>query len=173
MDEKIGLTEMADKPLATFVSRRFLWRDSWNLYTNRLECDASVFGITNRKKLIYLSTLKPLNSHFDRVNQYLFPNLLGLIGVACLVLLFWRLSSRAVYPDFSLWIVDFFVLYALIVAAFACCPDRYIGFTGSPPIYLKYGWWQRKNAIQFGHHVVQQIAKQPGGCILPNSLPSE
>ncbi len=160
MNNAIEIHVTVREPLATFVSRRFLCCDTWTLYEDKLEYRSSSCGILNHNKQIPLSTLRPLSREYRNINRYFFPNLVGLIVVAGVGLLYWKLSPYKHYLNFSMWGIGYFLLYAVVVSVFACCPDKYVGFSGNPPTYLKYAWWQKGKATQFVQHVIKQIRER-------------
>jgi len=149
----------ASRPVAStpaFCSRRWLRSDRWHLVDSHLECQSSFLGIVLRRRRFSLSALRySLHVHIQP-NGWLLPACLSLAMFAvswgwCIL----RLPLPAAVQPF-IWLEKSRLLTCItggVVLLLAGFPRCAISVDGSPPLFIEFAWWERKQARAFADKI--------------------
>jgi hypothetical protein len=158
------MDDVAKEALAVFVSKRFLWRDSWTLYTDTLACRSTFLGITYRRKNIKLSML-----YLGMCNTHVYKSTIITNALCAAILIVGQLVGQFGSMIGLPWHTRFHPLIcwsvvtpiALFYIAKAISPSLFFIIGGQCPIRIKHAWWEYSKAKSFCEQVLAQIAEQP------------
>jgi hypothetical protein len=148
------------EPLACFVSKRFLFRDSWVLYSSALERTSSFLWIPYKHESTALSTLHLNFSTIpqSKLRRWGYPLILIALLIAAIENnYFW--DPDHVFSSAYIWTVYASMVVWIVVKMIS--PDLYFYFSGQRLVVIKYGWWEYAGAETFCERVYAQIAEQP------------